>query len=374
MKRLLFFLPSLGNGGAEKVLVNLVNHLDKSKYDVTVMTLFDTGVNKALLALDVNYVSCKLKYFKGLTSIMKLFSPKLLHKLLVKGTYDIQISYLEGITTRIMSGCDHKNAKVIAWVHTEFRDMNFASKIYRSPIETEQCYQNYDKILCVSRQIKDRMHELFSLEDSLVDVQYNVIDSEQVIARSKEKITDCTFSTETTNIIGVGKVIENKGFDRLARITKKLIDDGCAVHTYIVGEGNQQSEIESYLQENNIENSFSFLGYQDNPYKYVKACDIFVCSSHREGFSTAATEALIVGTTVVTTDVSGMEEMLGDDNEYGIISSNDEEDLYKALKDIITNKDKLNHYTSQAEIRGKTFSVESTIKSHEAMFDDLLSK
>ncbi len=373
MKRLLFFLPSLGNGGAERVLVNLVNHLDKSKYHVTVMTLFDNGVNKALLSPDVNYVSCKLKYFKGLTSIMKLFSPKLLHKLLIKGTYDVQISYLEGIATRIMSGCDHKDTTVLAWVHTEFCDINFASKIYRSPAETEQCYQSYDKILCVSRQIKDRMHELFNLDDSLVDVQYNVIDSEQIITRSKEEITDCTFSAETINIIGVGKVIENKGFDRLARITKKLVDDGCAVHTYIVGEGSQQTEIESYIKENNIEDSFSFLGYQSNPYKYVNACDIFVCSSHREGFSTAATEALIVGTPVVTTDVSGMKEMLGADNEYGIITSNDEE-LYKALKDIITDKDKLNHYTSQAVIRGKTFSVENTIKSHEAMFDELMSK
>lgn len=373
MRRILFFLPSLGNGGAERVLVNLANHLDKRKYDITVMTLFEGGVNQELLSADVNYASCGLKYFKGLTFFMKLFSPKLLHKLLIKDTYDIEIAYLEGIATRIISGCDDINTRIIAWVHTEFRNESFASKNYRTLRETRKCYGSFEKVVCVSKQIKNCMHRMFGLKEESVDVLYNVIDSEHIISRSLEPIDDCMFSNNTVNIIGVGKVIENKGFDRLARITKRLIADGCPVHTYIVGEGNQRTEIENYLKANQIDNSFSFLGYQSNPYKYVRACDIFACCSFREGFSTAATEALIVGTPVVTTAVSGMEEMLGENNEYGIIVPNDEENLYFALKSLITDKEKLSNYTSQAEIRGRVFGVENTIKNHESMFDKVLN-
>ena len=71
--------------------------------------------------------------------------------------------------------------------------------------------------------------------------------------------------------------------------------------------------------------------------KYMKRCDLFVCASHAEGFSTAATEALIVGLPVCTVEVSGMREMLGAHNEFGVITNNDEEALYKGIKELIEN-------------------------------------
>ena len=81
-----------------------------------------------------------------------------------------------------------------------------------------------------------------------------------------------------------------------------------------------------------MESTVTLLGYQTNPYKYVAGCDLFVCSSYAEGFSTAATEALIVGTTVCTVEVSGMKEMLGENNEYGIVTENSEEGCTKESK------------------------------------------
>ena len=110
----------------------------------------------------------------------------------------------------------------------------------------------------------------------------------------------------------------------------------------------------------------TFLGYQTNPYKYVAKCDLFVCASFAEGFSTAATEALIVGTPVCTTEVSGMREMLGD-NEYGIITENDEEALYEGIKDLLDHPEKLAHYKEKAIERGKRFSTEETVKAVEEM-------
>ena len=82
------------------------------------------------------------------------------------------------------------------------------------------------------------------------------------------------------------------------------------------------------------------MGYKENPYKYLAKCDLFVCSSYSEGFSTAVTEALILGIPVVTTYVSGMTELLGD-NEYGIITSNDEISLYEAIKLLINDEKKI---------------------------------
>ena len=174
---------------------------------------------------------------------------------------------------------------------------------------------------------------------------------------------------------GVGKIVPIKGFDKLARIHKRLIDDGLNVHTYILGIGSEKDRIRKYLSDEGIEDTFTFLGYQTNPYKYVSKCDIFICSSIAEGFSTAATEALIVGTPVVTTPVAGMEEMLGSNNEYGIITEMNEDSLYRNIKELVVNSEKLKHYKKQAVIRGKYFSKDNTVAAvEEKLFSMVMKK
>ena len=84
MKKILFLIHDLGHGGAEKVLVNLVNNMDASKFDITVMTLFDVGVNKQFLSEKIHYRTVFSKVFPGNSHIMKLFSPEFLHKHLIK--------------------------------------------------------------------------------------------------------------------------------------------------------------------------------------------------------------------------------------------------------------------------------------------------
>jgi glycosyltransferase involved in cell wall biosynthesis len=106
--------------------------------------------------------------------------------------------------------------------------------------------------------------------------------------------------------------------------------------------------------------SFTLLGYRTNPYQYVKNCGLFVCASLSEGFSTAATEALIVGTPVCTTRVSGMDELLGD-NEFGLITENNEEALYAGIKQLLDDPKLLERYRQQAKKRGTDFSTEYTV-------------
>ena len=102
-------------------------------------------------------------------------------------------------------------------------------------------------------------------------------------------------------------------------------------------------------------------------HQYVSKCDLFVCASHSEGFSTAATEALIVGTPVCTVEVSGMKEMLGENNEWGIVTDNDEEALYQGIKQLLDDPALLAHYKEKAAQRGKMFSTENTVKAVEDM-------
>lgn len=368
-KKVLFFLPTLGEGGAEKVLVNLVNSLSVELFDVTVVCYADVGGNKQSLSQNVRYMACKKKYLKGTAFLMKFFQPHFLHRMLIKEQYDVEVAYLEGISTRIISGCDNPQTKKVAWIHTGFPDKRFASRVYRSYKEFEECYHKFDKIVCVSKEVKNCFLQTCDVSETLVEQKYNIIDSDNINKKAKERITDVDFKSTEINLIGVGKIIENKGFDRLARVHKRLCENGYPVHTYILGKGHQQDEIEEYLINNQLKDSFTFLGYKENPYKYIKKCDMFICSSYREGFSTAATEALIVGTPVITTRVSGMEELLGD-NQYGIICENDEESLYKAISGVINNN-KIPELKHVAQNRGEQFSKNKLVMEIEKFLSAL---
>lgn len=371
MKKILFMIPNLSHGGAEKVLVNLVNNMDKSNFDITVMCLFDVGVNKQFLSDNVHYKYCFKHMVRGNSHILKLFSPKFLYKKLIKDKYDIIISYLEGPTARIVSGCDNNQTKIISWIHVQQNDLKTATKAFRNYNESLNCYKKFNQIVCVSESVKNDFMSLYPEIDNCI-VLYNTNETKMIKRKGNEPIDDIDFDKKSINICGVGKLLPNKGFDRLLRIHKHLIDDGFKIHTYILGTGREKEKLLRYIKNNHLTDTCTLLGYKTNPYKYISKCDLFVCTSFAEGFSTAATEALILGVPVITTEVAGMKEMLGE-NEYGIITENDEKKLYYEIKVLLKEKEKLNYYKRQASIRGAFFSTENTVKEVEKLITMLIN-
>ncbi|MFR1065188.1 glycosyltransferase [Intestinibacter bartlettii] len=370
MKKILFFIPNLMHGGAEKVLVNLVNNLDKDKYDITLQTIFDVGVNKQYLNEDIKYKYVFKKLFRGSTTIFKLFSPKFLYKYLIRDEYDIVISYLEGPTARIISGCPY-NSKKVSWIHIEMNDEQKFALGFRDVNEARKCYSKFDGIICVSDTVKQIFLETSKLNELNVDILYNINETEQIIEKSKENVDDVIFDKNTVNICSVGKITKTKGYDRLARVHKRLIYEGMNHHIYILGIGEDEDKINKYIKENNLQDTYTLLGFRDNPYKYVAKCDLFVCSSLREGFSTAITESLVVGTPVVSTLCSGAQELLGYNNEYGLVVENSEEGIYEGIKKLLEDKESLVYYKQKASERGSFFSKEKTVKAVEDMIDSL---
>ena len=363
MKKILFLIHDLGHGGAEKVLVNLVNNMDPKQFDVTVMALFGGGVNEQFLKPYVRYLTVFKKAFPGNSHIMKLFSPEQLHKRFIKEHYDIEVAYLEGPDSRIISGCPDKDTKLISWIHCTMKSADDVARGFRSAEEATRCYNNMDAVVFVSETNRDAFLSVCPYSGR-TEVLYNTNETNEILALAQE---EAELPQNAFCWCGVGKVVPVKGFDRMIRIQKKLIEDGYKTQLCILGEGAQRAELEKLAADCGVADSVTFLGYQTNPYKYVAKCDLFVCASHSEGFSTAATEALIVGTPVVTTLVSGMKEMLGENNEWGIVTENDEEALYQGIKRLLDDPELLAHYKEKAAQRGKTFSTENTVKAVEEM-------
>ena len=135
---------------------------------------------------------------------------------------------------------------------------------------------------------------------------------------------------------------------------------------WIIGEGKQRAELEKLIEENNLNGCVKLLGFTNNPYRYLRLADAFICSSYVEGFSTAATESIILGKPVYTLDCPGMRELFGGE-ECGEILPNTDEDLYTLLKDAVTDKEKLKKFTQGACRRSDFFDIKKRMADIEKL-------
>lgn len=365
----LFLIPTLGGGGAEKVLVNLVNNMDYNRFDVTVQSLYKPSTNAQYLRKEVEFIEGRIKQFRGSTDVVRLLPKFMLYRMFVGKKYDIVVSYLEGSTARIISSCPYPNTKKAGWIHIEMTRQQTATDGFLTYNEAFRVYNGFDAVCCVAEKVKTDFMKIFPLEKEPL-VLYNTNEEDKIKEKTKEAIDDCPLS-DGVNLISVGRIIEQKGFNRLLAVHKRLLDNGIKHHVYIVGKGELYGSLVQQAEKLGVQETFHILGFHDNPYKFVSKADLFVCSSNREGFSTAVTEALIMGVPVVSTNVSGAKEMLGQNNEYGIVTDISEDALYNGVKKMLTEDGLLAYYKKQAEIRGKKFTKEKTASAVMEMLNNL---
>jgi len=366
-KKILFFIKNLAGGGAEKVLLNLLNRLDKDRYDITVQTIFNQGIYIEQLPKYVQYKSVFSREFKGFVYLSKLCSPQILHKWFIKDTYDIEVAFLEGVCTRIISGCVKPGTKKISWLHTDFRYDKVFLKPYCNLAEAERVYNTFEQIVSVSESGLATLRAKIKLI-SPAQVIYNIIDVETILRLSK-KPQNLIINSSSRIVLGaVGRLNHAKGYDRLIHVVSKLKKDGYAVSLYIFGEGSSKNSIQHQIEKEQLQDDVFILGFHENPYKFIKSFDLFVCSSYYEGFSSAVCEAVILGVPVITTDCSGMKEILGENNEFGLIVENSEEGLLQGIKQFLDNRSLLQYYQNKVKERMHIFSPGHTMKLIEDIF------
>lgn len=169
MKRIMFMTNSMYGGGAEKVLQTLLHNLDRTKYDVTVYSMHDEEIRPECYPTDITYKSVfggyhgKSAVGKQLHSIMgrikgKLFltAPSWLFYLLYfHEKYDVEVAFIEGEATKIISGSTNKNSRKIAWVHVDLQANPWTDFLYKSVEDESKHYQRFNKIVCVSARVKE---------------------------------------------------------------------------------------------------------------------------------------------------------------------------------------------------------------------------
>ena len=354
-KKVLFVIESLSGGGAEKVLTVLLKHIDKTRFDVTLCTVVETGVYMDEVK---KYVSCtsilgnpnrktflgKIWYRVKYQCVYNWLPLKWVYRLFIPQGNDVEVAFVEGFATKLMAASTNKEAKKLAWVHIDLSKYHWIRNVYKDVQDEQSSYQKYDQIIGVSKQVTNSVQNLYQLKN--VITCYNPIESDVILKRAGEKLS-LPPKKESLRLVSVGRFVPQKAFDRLLRVVNRLYKEGVSLELWLLGDGEQRPLLEQYIRDENLEAIVTLWGFQTNPYPYLQQSDLFVCSSVSEGYSTAVTEALIIGLPVVTTACSGMDELL-DNGIYGIITTNDEDALYEGVKRYFTHSDLLNTYKEQA--------------------------
>ncbi len=364
MIKILFFIETLSGGGAEKVLQNLVNNMDKEKFDITVQTVWKENPD-GLLNENIKYKYIYPTYSKSnnykyrLSVLLKIIYP--LH---IKDNYDIEVAYLECGATKVISTSTNKKAKKVAWVHCDLSKK--ISNINEFKKKSINWYKNFDTVVCVSKDAEKSFKSIYGNEFD-TQVLYNVIDDYSIREKATEKVDDFAFDENLPTIVSVGRLSKEKRFDRLIEAHNSLLCEGISNRLLIIGEGDEREHLEQLIKASGMQKSVTLAGFKDNPYPYIKNADLLVCSSDFEGFSSFVSEGLILGKAIVTTLCNGMVELLGD-SQYGIITECNEKSLTDGIKRALSDKKIKEKYEMEASKRGKEFSVEVSIKETEQFF------
>lgn len=377
MKKVMFMTNSLSGGGAEKILQTLINNLDRKKYDITLYSLHYEPDSLSLYPSDINYkyvfgfkktcflIDCLKSFLNKIKGkIFMTLPPFLFYFLYIKGKYDVEIAFIEGESTKIISGSNNRHSKKYAWVHIDLINNPWTDIAYRSLEEEKKCYSKFDKVLCVSSSVKEAFDKKYHTGNSAI--QYNPVDEKEIIIKSKELLIK---KQADLQLISLGRLVPQKGYDRLVKCVKKIKDKGYDnFNIWILGDGVQREALEKYIKDYELEKYITLLGFKSNPYPYIAASDAFICSSRSEGFSTVATEALILEKPIFTVDCAGMKELFGS-YDCGRIVENDEESLCELLQCIVSKKYTISDFESAVSLRRKDFTLEKRLNEMQYLFN-----
>lgn len=369
MIKILFFIETLEAGGAEKVLINLVNNMDQEIFDITVQTVWpceasrflSPGIRYKCLYNAENKVN-HLRYRAEAES-------RLAYRLHINGDYDIECAYIEMGPTKVLSASTNKNAKKLAWVHCDLSKKLMNPDAFVAKARSQ--YECFDEVICVSENVSDSFERLFG-EEITTRIIHNVVEDDEIRRKASLSLPKGLQKKRFT-VATLGRLTHQKGYDMLLRAHNRLRREGVDYDLWIAGEGEDRTNLEQFIAEYELSDSVILLGFQENPYPILEAADVLVCSSRYEGLSTFVTEGLILGKPIVTTDCTGMRELLGD-SEYGLVTDISETGLYAGMKMMLQNETIRNRYSKAATQRGRDFSKSCLVKDTEAYFMELAGK
>lgn len=386
-KKIFIFSHAMEIGGAERALLGLLNSIDYSKYEVDLFLLKHSGELMPLIPKQVNLLPEISQYsaiMKPMVLALKEGQIKVVlgrlcgklkaklydikhtlnrsavaieysHKHTVKylprvnnGHYDIAISFL---TPHYIVSEKVNADKKIAWIHTDYSTIELDVKSELA------MWSKFDNIVSISDDVTRAFLSTFpSLENKIVKIE-NILSKDFIEEQADLFNVENEMTDDSVKLLSIGRFCEAKNFDNVPEIASIIKSKGVDFKWYIIGYGADENLIKSKIAQYNMEDTVIILGKKENPYPYIKACDIYVQPSRYEGKCVAVREAQILNKPVIITNYTSSKSQLQDGFD-GVIVPMDNQACANGIVKVIDDKDLQNQLIENTKKTDYTNSKE----------------
>ncbi|SJZ57412.1 Glycosyltransferase Family 4 [Cetobacterium ceti] len=385
---------SLRMGGLERVLIEVLQNIDRNKFNLHLIIEDDCGEDNIFqrdIPEDLEYSFLKPKKLRDFTEYFKNRKKNIFYKMgynlmmtvesiytfyklkrLLKnmGNIDVLVDYDTGASKYI----DKLNVKKkIGWIHNSIPNLKRKeSKIKRYGKRLDK----YDHIVAICDEMKEEIESIYPFLRGRVSRIYNPFNFNRINSLSLDK-SQCNKRDlemlQERYYIGVSRLDTNqKDYDTLLKGYKRALEKGMKEKLYIVGDGPSKKEIKDKIEELGLKNSVYLLGQKKNPYIWIKNSLGFVHSSKFEGFGLVLVEAQILGKSVISSNCPvGPREILGN-GEYGLIYKvGDFQELSEKFLEISNNESLRKSYEEKSKIRAKDFNSNGILREYENLIEGI---
>lgn len=349
-KKVLFVLPDYCHGGTNKSLENLLQFLDKDRFDISIYVLYVDGVQYYRNVFHPYIVKKSLLYYlahdnvvtrKLMGALMKL-SPKVnfnwlyryeVNRLQRKHHFDSIVAYQEATATVFVARLQAQ-ANTVAWVHC-----NYGAVHHFMPDENDRRnYARFNHIVCVSRRALESFLSIYPELSNRSTYIYNTIKTDDINRMADENRQTVPFESETFNIISVGRFAKGKGFEKIPEICNALRQrTGHGFCWYIIGNGDQalMDTTQKEIEREGLQSHVVLLGAKDNPYPFIRQANLLASTSDVESWSYVVAEAKALGTPVLANNYPVASEVVPP--ECGWVCPLD--NMSQLIADLMVDKD-----------------------------------
>lgn len=374
--KILILIPSLYGGGAERILINLLNLISKDRFEITLVQgipgeILEKKVPKQVKLISLypsllwSQITNNLFIRFGIALPMKIFGQK------IRGRFDFAISFLDSAFSEYLfyNSAQLKRRAVV--IHSSYRSHQQMRQFIKGKhyLRLSKRYKKVDTIVSVSHEALKEFRELFGNFDDM-RVIYNPINKREVLEKAQaESIPALEQNKNVLNFLAVGSLIPVKGYERLleaCRILENEYKGQFALN--ILGEGVLRSELEDKISSLELASVVKLRGFQENPYPWMLQSDVFIMGTYAEGLPTVLCEAILLHKATLVPDVPGCRELVGYNGEYGLLTKNDTASIAAGMKRYLDEPTLITHYERMSQKRASIFDDQSAIDQYESLF------
>lgn len=303
-KKILFVLPNLNGGGTERMILNLCNNLNTGKFDITLCLFSTTGEYINQISPEVKLIGLNIN--KSQLFVKKFFNYFYLLNKVIK---DIKPSIVISSITQVnlfMSVFAFFYRKKIRFIARESNILSLITEtepLHRK-IMYKWLYRFFDTIIAQSQDMRDDLLKNYSIKSHKIVVINNFIDNNIIEKKCENLPSTSLFPSGCINLLAVGRLEYQKGFDLLIETFAKVADKK-NLHLTILGKGSLESVLKKQITNLNMDKYITMQGFSDNPYQYMQKADIFISSSRFEGFPNVVIESLFCGLPIIANNYTG---------------------------------------------------------------------